>query len=194
MIDRFILRCSGHTDADVQVFGVYFEQYYCHRPEEWALGLRGIFVSTTTMSLEAFHKILKHNSQFMDGKFNQRLDKLFQHLYDYMAEMKHRHLKTSAAQRVTNKTSNRNFKDHKAALLQSFSAVSPIEGGWCVQSFTEPGVNYTVKRTGFSCNHVPCLCASWDCGICYHQFICTCPRVINSHGRETCKHSHLVQM
>ena len=54
------------------------------------MGLRGIFVDTTNMALEAFHKVLKHNAKFMDGKTNQRVDGLLRHLFGYMASMKRR--------------------------------------------------------------------------------------------------------
>ena len=194
MIVQFVKKCSEHGAEEVRVFGKYFDEYYAHRPEEWALGLRGIFVNTTTMAVEAFHHLLKYHAQFMNGKFNHRLDSLFKHLNSYMAQMKYRDLKASAAQRVTDKTSALNFKDHNEASSQSLSLVNSIGDGWSVHSFTHPGVTYEVKRTGFNCTTNPCYKACWDCGVCYHQYTCTCPRVVNAHHRATCKHSHLVQM
>ena len=130
----------------------------------------------------------------MNGKCNQRLDSLFKNLYNYMAQMKYRHLKISSAERVTDKTSAQNFKDHKVASTQSFSLVSNLDNGWSVQSFTDPKIAYIVEKTGLNCTSNPCLQACWDCGVCFHQYICTCPVVALAHGRTTCKHSHLVKM
>ena len=195
MIAQFIKRCSEHKTIEVCNFGTYFKDNYASRPEEWALGLRGLYVSTTTMSLEAFHHLLKYNAKFMNGKVNRRLDSLLKHLYSYMANMKQRELVVTAAKRVVDKTSSLNFKNHKEAFTQSFSLVSNIDcGGWRVQSFSVPGITYEVKRTDYNCNNDPCLKACWDCGVCFHEYTCTCPRVAEAHGRITCKHSHLLTM
>ena len=195
MIETFVQRCSVHETIEVRDFGEYFSDHYARRPFEWALGLRGIYIDTTTMILESFHKLLKHNAKYMNGKVNHRLDGLIKHLFSYMASMKQRHLVDSSASRVTDKTSALNFKNHKKASSQSFSLVSTIgDDCWRVQSFADPEVTYEVKRTSLSCNNDPCFKACWDCGVCFHQYTCTCPRVVEAHGRVTCKHSHLVKL
>ena len=194
MVTQFLILCAQNEAEEVRDFGIYFEKYYAYRPEEWALGLRGLFVSTTTMSLEAFHHILKHYAQYMNGKVNHRLDTLIEHLYLYNDEMKYRELIVSSANRVRDETSCLNYKDHCEASKQSFSLVNNTVNGWNVQSFADQDITYEVNKTGFTCSNQPCLQACWDCGVCFHQFSCSCPRVVQEHGRVTCKHSHLVNM
>ena len=195
MITAFVSECLNHADINVIGFGEYFKEYYASRPSEWAIALRCIIASTTNMSLESFHKILKHNAVFMDGKINNRLDALLSHLIKYQWKSRSRQLKCKAAQRCNTKQTTMNFKSHKEAAAQSISLVSEMSNGWSVKSFVNHEITYEVKETLAECPYQPCYQACKDCRVCYHNFTCTCAFAVNAHNRtSSCKHAHLVKM
>ena len=195
MITKFVSKCFHHQNTKIPNFGVYFKQYYASRPEEWVLCLRSQEAYTTNMACEAFHHMLKYNAAYMNGKMNVRLDHLLSHLFSYVAEMKHRLLKSSACNGNTGKQSTSNFKAHKAASGQSFLFVSETTNGWNVQSFNKPGVLYEVTETNAECTFQPCSLVCKTCSVCWHLYSCTCPEAVNAHNRHhSCKHAHLVKM
>ena len=195
MITAFVSECLNHADITVSGFGEYFKEYYAPRASEWAIGLRSILASTTNMSLESFHKVLKHNAAFMDGKYNNRLDLLISHVIKYQRIPRSRQLKANAAQRCNTTQTTMNFKSHKEAAVQSISLVSEMSNGWSVKSFVSHDITYEVKETLVQCPYQPCYQACTDCGVCYHNFTCTCAAAVNAHNRtSSCKHAHLVKM
>ena len=184
MTNQFVSNCSKRQNCQVQKFVDYFKDNYAHRPEEWAIGLRDIFVDTNNMALESFHKILKHNAKFMDGHHNRCFDTLIKHLFGYMANMIKHDLITSSCNSVTDKHTATNFKNHMKALAQSVSIVSVTEKGYRVVSFTRPGVSYEVIRISTICPHKnKCYCTCKQYNVCHHLYSCTCPTAVDAHNR-----------
>ena len=195
MVKQFVSSCCKSRNKQVRVFGEYFKRNYAARPEQWAIGLRGIFVDTTNMALEAFHKVLKHNAKFMDGKTNQRVDGLLRHLFGYMASMKRRGLMYSASNCETNKNSAINFKNHKAALKTSVSLVTETENGFRVRSFSNENVSYEVNTLSGCGFETKCRQVCRHCSVCFHIYSCSCPDAKSANNRNvSCKHAHLVMM
>ena len=194
MTKQFVKICAQSQNCQVQKFGKYFEENYAGKPEEWAIGLRDIFVDTNNMALESFHKILKHNGKFMDGRENRRVDKLLHHLFGYMATMMRMDLINSSCNNVTDKNTAADFKNHMAALKVDVPNVSLIGNGWRVASFTTSGVSYDVTRIATQCPD-GCRRTCKQCNVCYHMYSCTCPTAEDAHNRYvSCKHAHLAIM
>ena len=120
MIDQFIEDCKNHPNSQVNTYGDYFKNNYAGRPNEWALCLRSLEAYTTNMVCESFHKKLKRNSAYMDGKFNKRMDVLLGHLFAIEGEIMNRDI-------ITYKSSKKqtaiNFKAHQLASTQSISLI-----------------------------------------------------------------------
>ncbi|CAL4100549.1 unnamed protein product [Meganyctiphanes norvegica] len=147
------------------------------------------------MSLEHYHRELKYHGGIMNGKKNQRIDTLIQQLFRYEDLMRQRVLCTSADGGVNDSKTRLNFLAHQEAFGQSFDIVTPMDDGWCIQSFENPGVVYKVKPTMLSCCFDTCLQMCKECFVCWHEYRCNCPAAINVNNRShSCKHAHLVMM
>ena len=196
MIDQFLQDCQKHKNSQVRDFGIYFNNTYAKRANEWALCLRGPQAYTTNMVCERFNLKLKREPKYMDGKFNPRMDGLLGHLFAIEGEMMKRNLNSFGQGAKTQASIN--FKAHKAASAQSINLVSELsqQGCWEVKSFEQPGVVYQVTETGQQCPfEEKCSQKCYECSACWHLLKCTCEAAENAHNRTfSCKHVHLVRL
>jgi hypothetical protein len=135
------------------------------------------------MFAESFHRVLKH---IYLKVVNKRLDKLINVLLAYSRDKAFDHIlkieKGKLTKRCTDVT-----KRHNLSLKLSSDSVTLCDNKWSVKSTTKPLTYYVEKNEACKSN---CWISCQPCGICVHEYLCTCPDSVLCG--TICKHIHLV--
>ncbi|CAG9837716.1 unnamed protein product [Diabrotica balteata] len=180
MIIKFLHDQS--QNSDMSEFFQYFKQY-SKNPQVWACCYRKHIGINTNMRLERLHRALKY--EYLNGKKVKRLDK------SILAIMR----------LVRDKLFQKIISEHKGKLCTTISNIrvkhnesDKIDGNLIIRTddtFTVPSMSstevYYIHRDVESCM---CTLKCEDCGICVHQFYCTC--MDSSIKFNMCKHIHAV--
>jgi len=171
------------ADTSLADFCTYFIQHYACKPKEWAACYRKHASINTNMFAEAFHRVFKHI--YLKGTVNQRVDVLIHTLIRYSRDKAFDRILKMEKGKSTKRCADI-IKRHKLSLDLSFDLISPFGDQWHVKSKTKP-LTYTIEKNAETCN---CWIKCHSCGICVHNYLCTCP---DSLLRGTiCKHIHLL--
>ncbi len=165
-------------------FYEYFKQYYAQRQTQWAGCYRKRAFINTNMYVESFHRVLKH--VYLKGTVNKRMDNLINVLMRYSRDKAFDRILKIEKGKPT-KRCNDITKRHNISLELPLDLIVQVEDQWHVKSKTKP-ITYRVEK------NEPCNSDCWircrPCGICIHDYTCTCPDSL-LHG-TICKHVHLV--
>lgn len=170
-------------------FYEYFHQYYAQKQAQWAGCYRKQAFINTNMFAESFHRVLKH--VYLKGTVNKRMDTLIHVLIRYSRDKAFDRILKMEKGKTTKRCSDI-VKRHNLSLELSLNSVVPFnndnnDNKWHVKSSTKP-ITYSVEKSN------PCESDCWIrcqlCGICIHDYTCTCPDSL-LHG-TICKHVHLV--
>lgn len=138
------------------------------------------------MFAESFHRVLKH--VYLKGKINKRMDVFINVLLRYSRDKAFDRILKVEKGKTTKRCSDI-IKRHNRSLKIPVELVQALDKNskWLVKSNTTP-TTYSVEKK-ISCGNNYCIRCR-PCGICIHEYICTCP---DSLLRGTiCKHIHLV--
>lgn len=182
-LECFLAMCKD--DDETTDFGIYFENYYSHRPKTWAFCYRHDLSLNTNMYLEAMHKKLKYC--YMQGKQNRRVDRciglLMRFARDMMFERTIRMMKNKPTFRM-----EQIAHSHHRSIDINDNKIKNIDiNTWLVYSATLGKDPYTVS-INISENCIGCPLACPSCHVCVHQFTCTC--VDYKIKGNFCKHVH----
>lgn len=181
---REFLEKASEVD-DTKEFAAYFRKHYANRPQQWALCYRKGTGINTNMYLESLHKTIKH--VYLKGTQNRRVDTLI----SCLVRLTHDKLYDRVIKLCKGKQTHRIqsiSRSHMLSMDIAASAVKFVENGeHKVESQTTPGTVYTVAKRQETCN---CQLVCQACGICAHNFTCTC----HDHlvKLNICKHIHVV--
>ena len=167
---------------------IYFSTHYCKRVEQWASCYRQHTAVNTNMFVEAFHRVLK--MVYLHHKRNRRVDVLLVTLLRISRDKAFERFHKMETGKQTHRMCEINRR-HKAAELMQLSnncqvtTVSDIE--WRVQSQSQQHIQYQIKQQN---DHCECRVTCSSCGVCPHNFTCTC---LDSLLHSTvCKHIHFL--
>ncbi|XP_072375185.1 uncharacterized protein [Diabrotica undecimpunctata] len=180
MIIKFVQDQS--QNSEMFEFLQYFKQY-SKNPQVWAYCYRKHVGINTNMRLERLHRALKY--EYLNGKKVKRLDK------SILAIMR----------LVRDKLFQKIISEHKGKLCTTISNIRVrhnesvnIDENLIIRTgntFTVPSMSstelYYIQRDVESCL---CTLKCEDCGICIHEFYCTC--MDSSIKFNMCKHIHAV--
>ena len=168
----------------------YFTNYYCNRLEQWASCYRTHATVNTNMFLESSHRVLK--VVHLNNKQNRRIDVLLTTLIRIARDKVFDRLQKTQIGKNTHRICEIS-KRHRSAenmAKKDSQLIDIVEPGnkWSVKSESQPGVTYIVKKDSSCCCKLLCR----QCGVCPHNYKCTC---LDSILHATvCKHIHLVVM
>lgn len=179
----FLAMCKD--DDETKDFGIYFENYYSHKPEAWAFCYRLDLSLNTNMYLEATHKKLKYC--YTQGKQNRRVDKCISLLMHFARDM----MFESTIRMMKNKSTfpmEQILHSHHRSIDIEDSKIKNIDTyTWLVQSTTLGKDPFIVSiNTSENCLGCPLECP--NCHVCVHQFTCTC--VDYKFKGNFCEHVH----
>lgn len=178
-------------DSQTTDFYEYFRQYYGKKAKQWAGCYRKEAFINTNMFAESFHRVLKH-VVYLKGTVNKRMDTFINVLVRYSRDKAFdRLLKMENSKGKGTKRCSDIIKRHNTSLQLSLDLVSVLQDGiqWQVQSSSKPLV-YTIQKNADSDCDGNCWIRCRLCGICVHNYTCSCPDSM-LHG-TICKHVHLV--
>ncbi|KAH9360072.1 hypothetical protein HPB48_006669 [Haemaphysalis longicornis] len=130
-LNNLFLSSGDSSQPGLQDFLTYFKEYYAGRREEWALSYRIQDGVNTSMHLGSMHRTLKYTN--LEGKKNQRVDKLTSALFDLT-----RHYLMNRVTRIMKGTRTSNMtrieKNHQRAKATIKFVTSNEDGTWSVES------------------------------------------------------------
>lgn len=168
-------------DPDSLEFITYFRNNFVNNNEWWACCHRLQAGININMHLERMHKSI--NFIFLKEK---RLDKGITAILKFIKDKLVDELIINPKGKVCIKLSDIELK-HKHMEEMDGSTLKAYDHGWEVLS--EKGCEmYLVQQQETNCNNCQLVCT--ECGICIHQFVCTC--LDSAIKYNMCKHIHLV--
>ena len=103
-----------NLDSLTKSYHTYLEENYGNNKEEWAYCHRRGLRINTNMSLEAMHRIVKHN--YFKGNVVKRLDEAIHHVLEFLEDRRQDWILTMKKGKITKKDTH-TFKYHKTAVV-----------------------------------------------------------------------------
>ncbi|XP_056638648.1 uncharacterized protein LOC130446417 [Diorhabda sublineata] len=178
---KMLIQFCHIDDPDSSEFITYFRNNFVNNNECWAYCHRLHAGINTNMHLERMHKSI--NFIFLKEK---RLDKGITAMLKFLKDKLMDEQKINQKGKVCIKLSNIELK-HKHMEEMDGSTLKAYDHGWEVLS--DKGCEmYLVQQQETNCINCQLVCT--ECGICIHQFVCTC--LDSAIKYNMCKHIHLV--
>lgn len=161
-------------DPELEIFGQYFIDNYCKRPEKWAYCYRINAGINTNMYLEALHKVFKYF--YLQGRKNKRMDTCIAALLRFARDK----IFNRAIMLIKNKCSARMRAitlHHKKSMDISPDLITTVVKNkqWIISSRSNSDNKYAVLvRDTPPCNVNECRLRCRHCEVCIHQVMCTC--------------------
>lgn len=174
------------TDSDSLEFIKYFRQHYIKNCECWAYCYRLYAGINTNMHLERMHRSIKYI--YLKGKNVKRLDKGIAAILNFVRDKLINKVIAINKGKLCGKLTNiRNRHLYSTKINVSSIVTSENEECWEVLAEKELEI-YIVQKKNANCHNCPLVCT--ECGICIHQYQCSC--VDSAIKYNMCKHIHLV--